>query len=190
MDHNDDDSGNEDTVITMHRADTQNYNVSNIQPVRWVMYFAPGLRQLKLRLRMRRRKSQVDSTGGKCKKGLFIKSFSFLTVVIRVDRNVCKVAKYEIELPSLPPGVLQVPYSIPHNYLNDTGQFCIVTRQGGRCCTTGNHWKVRFVYERNIISFQRKVTVYWGTVSLCVKVPWQTQIACFSALIYVFCRKN
>ena len=52
-----------------------------------------------------------------------------LTVVIRVDRNVCEVAKYEIELPSLPPGVLQVPYSIPHNHLNDTGQFRIFTIQ-------------------------------------------------------------
>ena len=46
--------------------------------------------------------------------------------MICVDRNVCEVAKYEIELPSLSPGVLQVPYCVPHNHLNDIGQFLIV----------------------------------------------------------------
>ena len=40
-----------------------------------------------------------------------------LTVVIGVDGNVGEVAKYEIEMPSLPLGVFEVPYSISHNHL-------------------------------------------------------------------------
>ena len=114
-------------------------SISNVQPVRWVMYLAPGRRQLKLRLRRRRRKSQVVSTDDPKKRGIFIqlmkvflnrfakikfisiyeakKHLSFLTVVIGVDRNVSEVAKYEIELPSLSSRVFQVPYSISHNHL-------------------------------------------------------------------------
>ena len=53
-----------------------------------------------------------------------------LTVVIRVDRNVCEVAKYEIKLSSLSSGVLQVPYSIPHNHLNDTGHIVHSSENG------------------------------------------------------------
>ena len=44
-------------------------------PVRWVIYFAPGRRQLKLKLRMRRKNSQLESTGGRCtKSGNFTRS--------------------------------------------------------------------------------------------------------------------
>ena len=48
-------------------------------PVRWVIYFAPGRRQLKLKLRMRRKNSQLESTGGRCtKSGHFTPNWDFL----------------------------------------------------------------------------------------------------------------
>ena len=71
-------------------------------PVRWVMYFAPGRRQLKLKLRMRRKNSQLESTGGRLdKKWSFHTKLRFLTVVVCVDRDVSEVAEYEIKLSSL-----------------------------------------------------------------------------------------
>ena len=71
-------------------------------PVRWVIYFAPGRRQLKLKLRMRRRNSQLESTGGEStKSGHFSIKLRFLTVVVCVNRDVSEVAEYEIKLSSL-----------------------------------------------------------------------------------------